>query len=461
MDDYLVYLTPDEIVKFSPGGVKSKTPHDLAYPLREALRREGHLSSGQLAGRNFPIACVALEITQRCNLDCTLCYLSDLAEMVQDVPLFELKRRIKHIFDHYGPHTNIQITGGDPTLRSISDLVEIVNEIKSYPMRCALFTNGIKASREMLEKLSAAGLDDVVYHVDMTQERKGYDSEAALNDIRLEYIARARGLPIRVLFNTTIFDGNVHEIPDLVRFFISQAEFINLASFQMQAETGRGVLGARNQDLITQQRVMKLIEQGAGIPLPFDLPMIGHPDCNKYTAILKAGENLTPLYDDENFFKVLFPAIAKQGNNWSVEGNVLPRIIQAALRSPRLLWLGLRYGLKKMWVLRSALIRGHKPHRLSFFIHNFMDAEKLERGRCESCVFMVATANGPLSMCVHNAKRDQMISQSVPEKDGQKAWNPLEKNILNKEELPIKKLKGRMRKKIIVKRKELEKLGAE
>ena len=27
----------------------------------------------QMAGRRWPIACLSLEITQRCNLDCTLC----------------------------------------------------------------------------------------------------------------------------------------------------------------------------------------------------------------------------------------------------------------------------------------------------------------------------------------------------------------------------------------------------
>ncbi|MFK7838721.1 MAG: radical SAM protein [Bdellovibrionales bacterium] len=446
------YLTPKEIQKLYPGGPRSKTPNDQAKPLREGLEAERHFSPAQLAGRNFPMACIALEITQRCNLDCTLCYLSDLAEAVEDVPLFELKRRIKHIYDHYGPHTNIQITGGDPTLRSIPDLIEIVKEIKSYPMRCALFTNGIKASRKMLKALSAAGMDDVVFHVDMTQERKGFSNEMALNTIRLDYIKRAKDLPMRILFNTTIFDDNVKDIPKLVNFFISQAEHINLASFQMQADTGRGVLRARDEDLITQQKVMSLLEEGAGIKLPYDLPMIGHPDCNKYTAVLKAGNAVTPLYDHPEFFKTLFPAIAKDGENWSTEDNVLPSIIKASIHSPKLLWLGFIYGIQKIWNLKSGLIRGHKPHRISFFIHNFMDAEKLERGRCESCVFMVATANGPLSMCVHNAKRDQMISQPVPDTHDQKGWQPLKKQTSEKENLPLKKLKGRMRAKVIKER---------
>lgn len=441
-----MYLSPQEIKSFYPAGSKPRNPDDLFLPLREGLTKAGYFEEAQMAGRNFPMACVALEITQRCNLDCTLCYLSDLAEVVDDVPLFEIKRRIKVIYNHYGPYTNIQITGGDPTLRSIPDLIEIVKEIKSYKMRCALFTNGIKASRDMLEKLSEAGLDDVVYHVDMTQERKGYDSEEALNKIRLEYISRAKNLPIRVLFNTTIFDDNVKDIPNLVRFFIANADKINLASFQMQADTGRGVLRARDEDMITQQRVMRLLEEGAGTSLCFDMPLIGHPECNKYTAVLSTGNAVTPLYDDKRFFSALFPALAKLGDNWSTEENVLPNVIKALCLSPKLLGRGARYFLKKAWDLRSGLIRARRPHRISFFIHNFMDAEKLQRERCESCVFMVATANGPLSMCVHNAKRDAMITQSVPKLAGQKEWNPLgSKELIEINDLPIKKLKGNLR----------------
>lgn len=214
------YMSREQVDAFKPAGTVPQFPDDLARPLRESMQRQGLSQPEQLAGSTFPIACVALEITQRCNLDCTLCYLSDLAEAVKDVPLFELERRINIIHAHYGDNTNIQITGGDPTLRSIGDLVKIVEMIKARNMRCALFTNGIKASRKMLEALSDAGLDDVVFHVDLTQERKGYESEEALNKIRLDYIERAKGLDMRVMFNTTIFEENFHEIPGLVSFLL-------------------------------------------------------------------------------------------------------------------------------------------------------------------------------------------------------------------------------------------------
>src|SRR5262249_45724171 len=144
------------------------TPHEvhLARPARQpasyrdapggARRRvaaAGQWTANQLMGRRWPIGCVALEITQRCNLDCAACYLSEHSESVKDVPLEELFRRIDLIFDHYGPDTNVQVTGGDPTLRRRDELVAIVRRISDKGMRPALFTNGIRAKRALLAGL--------------------------------------------------------------------------------------------------------------------------------------------------------------------------------------------------------------------------------------------------------------------------------------------------------------------
>jgi MoaA/NifB/PqqE/SkfB family radical SAM enzyme len=213
------------------------------------MERTGQWHPRQSMGRRWSIGCVALEITQRCNLDCTLCYLSDHSEAVKDVPLEEVFRRIDMIRDHYGENTDVQVTGGDPTLRKREELVAIVRRVRERGLRPSLFTNGIKATRELLSELVDNGLVDVAFHVDMTQERKGYDSEVALNAVREEYIERAKGLPLSVFFNTTVYDGNFHEIPEVAAFFVRQAEWVNVASFQLQADTGRGTAGfAREHD---------------------------------------------------------------------------------------------------------------------------------------------------------------------------------------------------------------------
>ena len=104
---------------------------DRRAPLRDGLQSCGEYGAGQTAGRFYPIACVALEVTQRCNLDCTLCYLSDRAEMTFDPPLPVLMSRLAMINSHYGPGVSVQLTGGDPTLRKSSDLEALCREIRA------------------------------------------------------------------------------------------------------------------------------------------------------------------------------------------------------------------------------------------------------------------------------------------------------------------------------------------
>jgi hypothetical protein len=53
-----------------------------------------------------------------------------------------------------------------------------------------------------------------------------------------------------------------------------------------------------------------------------------------------------------------------------------------------------------------------RVNKLFFFIHNFMDACDLDPERIKACTFMAATQDGPISMCLHNARRDQYILRS-------------------------------------------------
>src|SRR5215467_1710847 len=297
------FMTPSEIRDVMP--VAEPGSHGAALAAaRRRMVAAGQWNAGQFMGRRWPIGCVALEITQRCNLDCTACYLSEHSEAVKDIPLEELFRRIDLIFDHYGPHTNVQVTGGEPTLRKREELVAIVRRVSHKGMRPALFTNGIRAKRELLVELVEAGLVDVAFHVDMTQGRKGYESESALNAVRQEYVERARGLPLSVMFNTTIFDRNFEETPAIVRFFVHNCDVVRLASFQLQAQTGRTILGRRS-DAITIQSLQEQIEKGTTSSISFDTLRVGHSHCNRYGMIFVANNRAYDALDDRRFLEAM------------------------------------------------------------------------------------------------------------------------------------------------------------
>jgi len=370
----------------------------------------------QVLGRRATAGCVALEITQRCNLDCTLCYLSDYSESVPDPPLAELKRKADNIKRLFGVQTNVQITGGDPTLRRRDELVEIVRYVASIGLNPALLTNGIRASRDLLAELRAAGLVDVAFHVDVTQERKGFTTERALDDVRAEYLERTRGLGLAVIFNTTVCDANLDEIPELVRFFVAHAGPLGMASFQLQADTGRGALHKRGRTL-TRRQMRALIEEAAGTPIGWDHVLIGHPECHDigYTLVVGGPDGpreVIDLFDDPRLVERFLADFATV----PLDRSDVPRSALAVARhifahKPSWLTFGGAFVARLVAKLAAAMARTRSTRvgKLSFFMQNFQDADALDPARIKHCSFYVATRDGAVSMCEHNARRDDYI----------------------------------------------------
>ena len=418
---------------FSSSTLKEATPftkkeaRTVALSLARTRKRlKEQYKPNQLLGRRDTIGCVAVEITQRCNLDCTLCYLSDNSEDVKDIPLEEIYRRLHDVIKHYGPGVPVQITGGDPTLRKRSELVEIVKYARDLGLQPALFTNGIKASRSLIEELVSVGLMDLAFHVDITQERKGYPDEVSLNEIRTEYIERTKGLPITVIFNTTICNDNIDALPEIVDFFAKNSEHVNMASFQLQADSGRGEQLAR-EDALTVERVKNVINQKLDIETHWDPFIIGHEDCNNILPLISINSKTysIPFSAEfiaewlEDFRHITFD------RRLSIKSNV-GKFIKATTKKPKWIYkflFALKFSLLLEMTINLIKSRG-KIERLAFFIHNFMDANELEQDRIDGCSFMVMTHKGPVSMCEHNAHRDDYILSPI-QINGTEIWEPL------------------------------------
>ena len=430
-----------------------RTP--LADPLghaRMALQRAGEWGPGQMAGRRWPVACVSLEITQRCNLDCTLCYLSESSEAVRDFPLEEVFRRIDLIVAHCGPGTDVQVSGGEPTLRRRDELIAIVQRLASRGLRATLFTNGILATRELLQQLVAAGLTDVAFHVDSTQQRAGCADEAALNALRCDYIERARGLPLGVFFNTTVHAGNAGAVPMLAAFFVAHADVVRFASFQLQADTGRGVLGARS-DAITQAGVAAALQQGAGVPFNLNVLGAGHSACNQSAVLLVVNGRAYDAFADAAFVQRFMRDSAALQLDRGTPGRSLRSLFSAALRRPALCLAALRWAGALAWRARRDLLAARgRVHKLTLFTHNFMDATQLDAQRIDACVFMAITQDGPLSMCAFNARRDAWLLQPLQTSAG--IWQPLPAGHAGVPTYPIKWLKGKAREAALRERRE-------
>jgi hypothetical protein len=90
------------------------------------------------------------------------------------------------------------------------------------------------------------------------------------------------------------------------------------------------------------------------------------------------------------------------------------RVVLSALRNPYWLARGGAFLVRKLWSVRRELWRRERIGKITFFVHAFMDADALDPERIRNCAFMVMTADGPVSMCAHNARRDDFILRPVP-----------------------------------------------
>lgn len=414
-------LAPRQTARIPEG---DQTPLDRA---RQTMIETGQWGAAQAIGRRSPIGCIALEITQRCNLDCGACYLSEHSEAVKDLPLEEIYRRIDMIRDTYGTDVDVQVTGGDPTLRKRDELLAIVRRIRQVGMRPALFTNGIKASRDLLVSLVEVGLVDVAFHVDLTQERRGYKTERDLNELRRAYIERARGLPLAVYFNTTVFDGNFDQIPELVAFFAQNSDVVRLASFQPLAQTGRGVLGQRSP-AITTASVIRQIEKGAGIAISFDTAHAGHSRCNRYGMTFVVDGHVYDVLDNPELYNLILMRMARYKFDRQSRSRAVMTFLFCLAVNPKIIASGAGWLARKLWRMRKHLVASRgRVNKLSFFVHNFMDACDLDPERIKACIFMAATQDGPVSMCLHNAQRDHFVLRPLkqPGTNGDWWWDPV------------------------------------
>lgn len=392
---------------------------------RARVSSVGQWGPWQSLGRRFGVACVALEITQRCNLDCSFCYLSTSSQALHDLPLAEVYRRVDLIRAAYGHGVDVQITGGEPTLRNADELEAIVRYVVAAGLRATLMTNGIRASRALLRRLAGAGLSDVAFHVDSTQGRKGYANEAALNELRREYIEQARGLGLAVMFNTTLEAGNFAELPGLIRFFLRHADGVRFASFQIGASTGRGV-GVAPRD-IGLDEVEAVIAAASGTPLRFDAVGSGHRACNRYACALVANGHAYDAFENVALAQAILAATADRPLDRRRPWHALFALLGGTLRRPRLWLPALPWLLRRLWSARRDLLAARgRPHKLSFFVHAFMPADCLDADRLTACSFMAITPTGPVAMCEHNARRDAHLLVAARLTEGQRVrfWDP-------------------------------------
>ncbi len=185
--------------------------------------------------------CVLLELTNRCNLRCPVCFASAGEQTPRDLTLEEIGRQYDLLMDHGGPF-NIQLSGGEPTMRHDLDQIIALGREKGFSF-FQLNTNGLRLAEEAgyARHLAKAGVSTVFLQFD------GLDDEiyrtlrgAPLLETKLRAIENCKeaGLPV-VLVPTVAPGVNDHALGDILRFALDHAPHVRGVHIQPISYFGR------------------------------------------------------------------------------------------------------------------------------------------------------------------------------------------------------------------------------
>lgn len=209
--------------------------------------------------------CVLLEVTGRCNLTCPVCFAQSGNECDQP-DLSEIEGWYRMLLASGGPY-NIQLSGGEPTMRD--DLPEIValGHSLGYPF-IQLNTNGLRLADDSsyVKKLKKAGLTCVFLQFDGTSDSV-YEKirGSALLEIKRAAIARCAEEQIGVVLVPTLIPGtNTQEIGEIINFALKMMPAVRGVHFQPISYFGRYPKSPMDDDRITIPEVIRMIEEQMG-----------------------------------------------------------------------------------------------------------------------------------------------------------------------------------------------------
>lgn len=160
---------------------------------------------------------VMIEITHSCNLRCVACYSGNRSghksiNAIKDDLNAAMKLR---------PIDTVTITGGEPLLHP--ELDQIIRLLSGSGLKTFLLSNGLLANPHRLKELQKAGLHDILFHVDLGQNRTDFPRESTIEDVvaKQETLFRmAEKARLDPSASFTVYDESPEDIARLVDWFI-------------------------------------------------------------------------------------------------------------------------------------------------------------------------------------------------------------------------------------------------
>src|SRR5512136_587140 len=269
-------------------------------------------------------ALAIIDITNRCNLKCPVCFANASAAgyvyeptAEQITGMLENLRATKPV-----PATALQFSGGEPTIRN--DLFDLVRKAKELGFRhVEVNTNGLRISQSVdyAKELKAAGVSTVYLQFDgLTSDVYKFIRGLDLYDTKMKAIQNLReaGFESVVLVVTLVKGVNDSQLGDIVDFAVKNFDVVRCVNVQPVSLCGRIPQQERDKMRITIPDFMRLVEQQTGsrikvsdfYPVPTVVPVskavgalkdkryvefTAHPHCGMATYLFVENGKITPI----------------------------------------------------------------------------------------------------------------------------------------------------------------------
>ncbi|MGB9635849.1 MAG: tetraether lipid synthase Tes [Thermoplasmata archaeon] len=282
-----------------------------------------------------------LDLTNRCNLRCPICFANANAAGYVYEPSFEQVVQMMKVLRSQKPvpNTAIQFAGGEPTI--YPKFIEVLQEAEKLGFsQIQVATNGVKfaQSYEYVKKCAIAGLDTVYLQFDGLEEEIYVKARGKpLLEVKQKAIENIRKLKddklkMSVVLVPTVVNGiNDHQVGAILNYAIRNRDIIKAVNYQPVSFTGRINQEERMQGRFTlPDLVDRLVKQTHFLrkedfyPVPVvapiskffyavkDEPVVAftsHPHCGLATYLFIENDGnaipITRFIDVEKFFMEL------------------------------------------------------------------------------------------------------------------------------------------------------------
>ncbi len=245
-------------------------------------------------------SCLTLiEITDRCNLQCPICYAESSPTNGRHRSLQEIEFMMDELVKNEGEPDIVQLSGGEPTIHP--DFFEVLDLAKTKPIRHLMInTNGMRISqdKEFCKRLRnyMPGLEIYLQFDSMEknhlEEIRGLD----LRTVRFKALEHLNEFNISTNLVVTVKKGlNDNEIGKIIDFAMKQ-RCVRGVTFQPIQVAGRLQQFDPAKDRLTLTEIRQQILNQSSVFKPEDIiPVPCHPDCIAMAYAVKLDEKVVPL----------------------------------------------------------------------------------------------------------------------------------------------------------------------